>query len=56
MGAARCEHCRTEFPQKTGRRRFCSDRCRAAMSRWRKAEALAERDRRVGELLKAALR
>ncbi len=29
MGFALCEHCRTEFPQKTSRR-FCSDRCRMA--------------------------
>ena len=33
-----------------------SDKCRAARSRWRQAEAQAARDRRVRELLKAAVR
>jgi predicted nucleic acid-binding Zn ribbon protein len=34
----------------------CSDRCRAALSRRTRAEQLAERDRRVRELLEAAVR
>ncbi len=41
----------------TGRQRVaCSDRCRAALSRRRKADALAERERRLRKLLEAALR
>jgi len=34
----------------------CSARCRAALSRRRRAEAQSGRDRKVRELLKAALR
>lgn len=34
----------------------CSDRCRAAKSRRRRADALTERDRLVRELLEAAVR
>ncbi len=34
----------------------CSDRCRAALSRRTRAEGQAERDRRVRELLEAAMR
>ena len=30
METALCAHCQAEFPQKTSRRRFCSDRCRKA--------------------------
>lgn len=26
----RCAHCDGEFPEKTSRRRFCSDKCRTA--------------------------
>ncbi len=33
----------------------CSDKCRAALSRRRRAEGLCERDRRVCELLEAAV-
>ncbi len=41
----------------TGRKTSaCSDRCRAAWSRRRRAEAQTERDRRVRELLEAAMR
>jgi len=34
----------------------CSDKCRAAKSRRRRAEAQTERDRRVRELLEPAVR
>jgi predicted nucleic acid-binding Zn ribbon protein len=41
----------------TGRKTSaCSDKCRAALSRRRRAEAHTERDRRVRELLEAGLR
>ncbi len=46
MGFARCEHCQTEFPQKTSRRRFCSDRCQ--MAAWQcKRQAREDRLRRL---------
>ncbi len=41
----------------TGRQRSaCSAKCRAALSRRTRAEGQAERDRRMRELLEAALR
>lgn len=39
-----------------GRRRACSARCRAALSRRRREEARRERDREIRGLLVAALR
>jgi len=49
-----CPICGTAL---TGRQESaCSDRCRAARSRRRQTEGLAHRDRRVRELLEAALR
>ena len=30
METALCAHCQAAFPQKTSRRKFCSDRCRKA--------------------------
>jgi len=42
MGSGLCEHCQAEFPQKTSRRRFCSDRCQFAA--WQ-AKRLAREDR-----------
>ena len=41
----------------TGRKTSaCSDKCRAALSRRRRVEAQAARDRRVREFLEAAIR
>jgi predicted nucleic acid-binding Zn ribbon protein len=48
-----CPVCR-ERPL-VGRQQVCSGRCRAALSRQRREQARAERDRQIGELLKAAL-
>ncbi len=39
----------------TGRQRLCSGRCRAALSRQRRAEVLRARDQEVAELLRFAL-
>jgi hypothetical protein len=36
--------------------RACSTKCRAALSRGRRARALAEQDERLAELLRLALR
>jgi predicted nucleic acid-binding Zn ribbon protein len=50
-----CEVCAAPL---TGRpqQKCCSARCRAAWSRRRRAEALAERDQRLRALLEGALR
>ncbi len=49
-----CPVCGEAMP---GRRTSaCSDKCRAAKSRQDRAEAQAERDQRVQELLEAAMR
>jgi len=47
-----CPICGTPL---TGRQKACSGKCRAALSRRRKAEGQAHRDRRVRELLERAL-
>jgi hypothetical protein len=43
-------------PRDPRRREACSDRCRVALSRKRRAEALAKRDRELRALLEEALR
>ena len=43
-------------PRGPRKREACSDKCRAALSRRRRAEAGKTRDRDLRELLKAALR
>lgn len=48
----RCPACGTAL---TGRQRACSAKCRAALSRRRRAQAQAERDRQIRDLLKVAL-
>jgi predicted nucleic acid-binding Zn ribbon protein len=48
-----CPICRQPLP---AGRRVCSGRCRAALSRTRRAEAQAARDAEVRRLLAAALR
>ena len=49
MDTGLCAHCQAAFPQKTSRRRFCSDKCRKAA--WTaKREA---REARLRALVKA---
>jgi predicted nucleic acid-binding Zn ribbon protein len=43
-------------PRDPRKRETCSDKCRAALSRQRQAEAGERRDREVRELLEAALK
>lgn len=53
VGSRRCPVCQEQPIH--GRQEVCSGKCRAALSRRRKAEAQRARDERVRELLNAAL-
>ena len=48
-----CPVCRAQL---TGRQRACSGKCRAALSRWRRAQGREARDQEIRALLEAALR
>ncbi len=50
-------HCPVCHTPLTGReaQQVCSGKCRAALSRQKKAEELTQRDRRIRELLEEAL-
>ncbi len=52
-----CTACGTAFEEKRHQEgpRFCSDKCRAAFWRKRRAQAKDERDRRVRGLLEEAI-
>ena len=49
----RCATCKGPVP--AGKREACSDACRAALSRMRRAKAQRERDAEIRTLLEAAL-
>ncbi len=51
----RCETCGSPLTMREGKK-SCSNRCRAALSRRKRAQALADRDHRLQRLVEALAR
>ena len=56
MRTGTCLRCRRAYEARRGDRVYCSDRCRTAHGREKKAQAQADREARVRGLLDEALR